>query len=195
MRATERRRLAALAVAAGVAILAGLGTWQVERLHWKEALIAERHARLAAPPIADWGEAAPFRRVRLEGVYLADRALAVGMQGRTVTPMLLDDGSVALVESGAPLGGRAMLEGVLRESESPGRFTPANDPAKGQWFTADVAAMARALRLDRVRPFLVATRPPPDPANDHLQYAITWYSLAVALVVIYVLSHRRRRTP
>jgi len=195
MTGAERRIFAALAVAAGVVILAGLGTWQLERLHWKEALIAERHARLAEPPIADWAEAAPFRRVRIEGIFLADRALAVGMQGRRITPMRLDDGTVVLVESDSPLVGRATIDGVLRESETPGRFTPANDPAKGQWFTADVTAMARALGLERVRPFRVATRPPPDPPNDHLQYAVTWYSLAVALVVIYLLSHRRRRTP
>ena len=31
------------------------------------------------------------------------------------------------------------------------------------------------------------------PRNDHLQYANTWYSLAAALLVIYVLYHRRKR--
>ena len=35
----------------GVVLLLGLGTWQVQRLHWKEGLIAAREARLAAPPV------------------------------------------------------------------------------------------------------------------------------------------------
>ena len=45
-----------LATALGLAVLIGLGTWQVERLEWKRALIAEREAQLAAPPAAAAGE-------------------------------------------------------------------------------------------------------------------------------------------
>ena len=62
-------------VAAGAfAVLLGLGTWQVERLHWKEELIAERTAQLAAPPEPlpaqsdDW-RAWDFRRVTVAGEF------------------------------------------------------------------------------------------------------------------------------
>ena len=54
-----RRSLIAptLAALAGIAILCGLGAWQVERLHWKEGLIARVNARLTAPPVAAPGPA------------------------------------------------------------------------------------------------------------------------------------------
>jgi surfeit locus 1 family protein len=65
-------------------------------------------------------------------------------------------------------------------------------------------AMAAADGLDRVAPFYIDADATPNPGgwpkgavtrlelrNDHLQYAITWFSLAIALIVIYFLYHRR----
>ena len=147
-----KRRVSDVAVALAFLILVGLGTWQVQRLHWKEALIEARQAQFAAPPISSWDEAAEFRRVRLQGTFLSDRALPVGMQGRVIAPLALDDGSYVLVEAADRPSGRATIEGYLRESEGAGSFTPANDPAKGQWFTADIPAMAKALGLARCDP-------------------------------------------
>ena len=187
------RRIADLVVGVCVLVLLGLGAWQVQRLHWKEELIAARAAALAAAPLASWEGAAPFRRIRVEGNAFGDRAIRVGLRERYLTPVVLDDGTVALVEAAERLSGRVTVVGHLRESEKGGAFTPANEPDKGQWYTADIPAIAAALRLDRVRPYFVATGPAPVLANDHLQYAATWYSLAVALIVIYVVARRRQK--
>ena len=64
--------------------------------------------------------------------------------------------------------------------------------------------MAVAEQLNRVAPFYIDADTTPNPGgwpkggvtrlelpNDHLQYAITWFSLAIALIVIYFLYHRR----
>jgi surfeit locus 1 family protein len=187
------RRIADLVVGACVLVLLGLGTWQVQRLHWKEDLIAARAAALAAPPLDSWEGAAPFRRIRIQGTAFGNRAVRVGLRERYLTPVVLDDGTVALVEAAERLSGRVTIVGHLRESEKGGPFTPPNEPDKGQWYVADISAIAAALRLDRVRPYWVATGPAPVLANDHLQYAATWYSLAVALVVIYVIARRRQK--
>jgi surfeit locus 1 family protein len=188
---TKRKRLLSdAAVVLAVIVLAALGTWQVQRLHWKEALIAEREARLAAPPIASWEEAGEFRRARFQGTYLSAKAVKIGLQNRTVTPFALVDGSIVLVESQGPVQG-AIAEGYLRASEHGGEFTPANEPEKGQWFTADIPAIAAALKLERVRPWRIVVGAPPELPNDHLQYAVTWYSLGVALVLIYALARRK----
>ena len=65
--------------AVGVAVLLGLGTWQVERLHWKEALIAQRQARLAEPAtdLPEGGDpsALEYRHVRFAGRFLHDREM------------------------------------------------------------------------------------------------------------------------
>jgi surfeit locus 1 family protein len=192
---TRRKRLLSdVAVAFAVLILAALGTWQIQRLHWKEALIAERAARYAAPPIASWDEAAEFRRARFEGNYLSDKAVKIGLQGRVVTPFALADGSVVLVDTVGPAQG-AVAEGHLRPSEQGGAFTPDNRPDRGEWFTADIPALAKALKLDRVRPWRIVAGPPPELPNDHLQYAITWYSLGVILIIIYLLARRKFAKP
>src|ERR1700691_5430258 len=74
------RSLAAPAAATliGLAVLLGLGVWQLKRLAWKEALIAAVEARALAPPIdipapADWSKLDPrdyeYRHVRVSGTY------------------------------------------------------------------------------------------------------------------------------
>ena len=192
---TRRKRLLSdVAVTFAVVFLAALGTWQVQRLHWKEGLIAERTGRYAAPPIASWDQAAEFRRARLEGRYLSDKAVKIGLQGRMVTPFALADGSVVLVDSTAPPQG-SVADGYLRPSEQGGAFTPDNRPDRSEWFTADIPTLAAALNLDHVRPWRVVAGTPPALPNDHLQYAITWYSLGVILIVIYLLARRKFATP
>lgn len=188
---TRRKRLLSdAAVVLSFFLLIGLGTWQVQRLHWKEGLIAERETRLAAPPIASWDQAAEFRRARLEGTPMSDREVRIGLQGRLVTPFALTDGSTVLVESTEPLKGN-VVSGYLRASEQGGGFIPANNPAKGEWYTADIPALAAALKLERVRPFRLVLGAPPELPNDHLQYAVTWYSLAAVLLIVYVLARRK----
>ena len=81
-------------------------------------------------------------------------------------------------------------------------LTPDNEPDKNFWFWIDIPAMARSAQVqDRIvadgyleadatpNPggFPIGGQTPIDLPNDHLQYAITWYALAVALIVIYFL--------
>src|SRR5439155_18208796 len=89
--------------------------------------------------------------------------------------------------------GRVRVEGLLRVAPEtkPGRFTPDNRPAARDWYWIDLRALAAAQNLKDVAPFyldLDATRPPLP--NDHLQYAVTWFSLAAAALVIYVVFER-----
>ena len=92
----------------------------------------------------------------------------------------------------------------VRPSDTPGMFSATDSPATRRFYTLDAPTIGKDLGLDRVAPFiLVALGPPPperypDPArhlprppNNHLSYAITWYGLAIALVVIFVLWARK----
>jgi surfeit locus 1 family protein len=82
---------------------------------------------------------------------------------------------------------------------------PDNRPDLNYWFWVDIPAMSAAAGLDHVAPYYIDADATPNPGgwpkggvtrltlpNNHLQYAITWFSLAVALIVIYVLFHRRQ---
>jgi cytochrome oxidase assembly protein ShyY1 len=101
------------------------------------------------------------------------------------------------------------LTGYLRFPESAGWFTPAANPSKRLWFARDVGAMAQALLWGQgksdVAPFYIDLEwpvppngiPKPGPLtvhlkDDHLQYAITWFTLAFAVVIAFGVWWRRR---
>ena len=216
-----------------LAALIGLGIWQLQRLEWKGALIAERQARSGAPAAAlpavidDPGELA-FVRVRVRGafahgseMYLVARSLAGRPGLHVVTPLVLEDGRALLVDRGwvpearkdpatraeGQLPGVAELEGLLRTGGWKGYtwLRPENLPAENVWFWVDPAAMAEAAGLARpVMGVYLDAGPAENPGglpvggqtrvalpNDHLGYAITWFFLAMALAVIYVVYHLR----
>lgn len=154
-------------------------------------------------------------------MHLAARALRGQVGYHVVTPFELADGRVLLVNRGwipqerrdpatraeGQVPGTVELEGVLRAPRGQGWLQPDNQPAENIWFWVDPPAMAAAAGVPSVLPVVLEAGPAENPgglpiggqtrvkiANDHLQYAITWYSLAVALAVI-VLIRRRRRDP
>jgi surfeit locus 1 family protein len=156
--------LLALAAAGFVA----LGVWQVQRLAWKNALIARVDQRIhaepvAAPPVAQWGgitrENAEYRRVRATGRFDDSRQVLVrastelGLGYWVLTPLRRDDGSWVLVNRGfvpqeqrrqvpaAPVGPIEVV-GLLRLTEPGGSLLQRNDPASGRWYSRDVAVIA-----------------------------------------------------
>lgn len=230
-----------LAALAGIAVLVALGTWQLQRLAWKEALIAEREALLAQPPgalPADLSdpEALEYLPVRVTGRYLHERELHLVARVRDrqtgiglMTPLRLDDGRALLVDRGwvppeladadseavARPKGEVTVTGTLRAGGWRGSdlFRPANEPARNRWLWPDLPAMAEAAGLESAvtSVYLVADAEPGSAGypigrtpevtltNDHLEYALTWYALAFALLVIYLLHQSRpeqeERTP
>ena len=154
-------------------------------------------------------------------LHLANRVRDGEAGVDVVTPLVRPDGDVVLVDRGwVPLDladparrgqgqvpGTVTVAGIARIPAGPGYFTPPNDPARGFWITADIKAMARAMGLGPALPVVLEADATPNPGgwprgggtrvtlrDEHLQYAITWYSLAVALVVIVLVSRRRRAT-
>ena len=121
--------------------------------------------------------------------------------------ILVDQGYVADTISAriGPPAAPVRIEGILRTPDKPGAFNPAA-PRDGLWYGRDVAAMAKALGAADpapvflfasapVRPEWQALKPAPVPAdipNRHLEYALTWYGLAGALVAIYAAMLWRR---
>lgn len=101
-------------------------------------------------------------------------------------------------EAGAS-GGRIDLVGVMRWPESRGVFSPNDDPGHNLWFVRDPSAIAAAKGWGEVAPFYVELESPQPPGglpragplkvnlrNEHLQYAITWYGLALVIAATFV---------
>lgn len=234
---------AAVFAVAGVAILIGLGVWQLDRKVWKENLIARLETRLARapedlPPRESWGRLNPdgneytrviFPAEFLPGeetlVYTAGSAFRPDVQGPgywVFAPARLAGGSIVLVDrgfvpldrkdpatraQGAPAGSIEIV-GVMRWPETRGLFTPDDDPKTNVWYLRDPKAMAAAKKWDAAAPFYIEQESPVPPGgwpkpgklsvslpDDHLQYALTWFGLALGLAGVYVtwLAGRLRR--
>jgi surfeit locus 1 family protein len=135
-----------------------------------------------------------------------------------LTPLRLGDGALLLVDRGwipgnrkdpashaaGQLGGTVTVEGLLRivPAARPNWFVPENDCPRNYWFWVEGPAIARCFGLDRLLPVYLDAGPAPNPGgfpkggqtrtalpNDHLAYAITWFALAAALIVVYVVYH------
>jgi surfeit locus 1 family protein len=219
-----------------VLIMLGLGIWQVQRLQWKEGLIARRDAAVAAAPIAPprtlaEARADEFHHIVAEGTFLNGKELflAASSEGggsgyQVLTPLVMADGRTMFINRGfIPLElkdpakraageptGTVPVAGLLRvpPADKPSFFLPDNRPDLNLWFWVDLPAMAKEAGVIEPVPFYIDADKTPNPGgwpqggvthldlpNDHLQYAITWFSLAVALIVIYVLYHRGDRPP
>jgi len=94
---------------------------------------------------------------------------------------------------------RRPIVGVLRTGDKRSWFTPRNDAENDEWYGRDIPAMAEVLEADAPAPiFLMLERPAPtgpgpqpaplptDIPNRHLEYALTWYGLALALMAVYI---------
>jgi surfeit locus 1 family protein len=137
-----------------------------------------------------------------------------------VTPLRRADGPPVLVNRGwvpysrkdaaaraeGQVAGPVTLEGILRTEPRKGWLMPTNSAERNEWFWFDLPAMKQAAGVPDAAPFYVEAGPAPNPGgfpvggqtllslpNNHLQYAITWYALAIALAVIYVVSQRTPR--
>ena len=174
-------------------VLLALGTWQVERLHWKERLIDARQAAVTAPAIdlprsAEAARGMDYRHIRASGTFLNDRELYLGAtspEGRpgyhVVTPLRIADGAVLLVDRGfvpaekrAPktraageIEGPTTVSGLLRLplDRKPYWFLPENSAERNYWFYVDPPAMAKAAQLDGVLPFYVDADATPNPGG------------------------------
>ena len=134
-----------------------------------------------------------------------------------LTPLVLFDGRAVLVDRGlvpaalrdpasrpgSEPDGIVHLVAIWRRPDKPGPFTPTPDIRHRVWFTRDLSGIARAENLRFVAPVILEAEGPTgggpwprggqtrvDLPNDHLQYALTWFLLAGALIVIYFVYHR-----
>ena len=212
-------------------VLIGLGAWQVQRLHEKQALlssIAERMTTQEAPlddvlrlPIAE----TEWRHVRTRGHFLHDKEAYVhaiepelGLGVQVLTPLQLSEGGTVLVDRGfVPLSsrppetrsagqveGEVDVSGIVRLAGERNMFTPAADERERTWYWRDPEGIAKALGIEIRAPVVIVADQPANPGglprftgyrvdipNNHLQYALTWFGLALTLVGVYLVYHAR----
>ena len=182
-------------IAAGIAflLLIGLGVWQLERLQWKDALIAERETGSRAAPIelpaggAELG-GLDFRHAHATGSFdharemlLAARSMNGNPGYHVVTPFKLDDGRTLLVDRGwipldrkdpatraaGQIAGAAEIDGLIRLPRAQHWLEPDNEPAKAIWYWVDLPAMGAAagVEADRLAPVYLEAGSAPNPGG------------------------------
>ncbi len=198
---------------AGCGVLLGLGFWQVERLAWKEDILASINARLNAAPapltLAVSEATDEYTRVTLTGTPTGEElhVLVSGTEAGTgyrviskvetdIGPVLVDQGLLAIDnKSAAPLVAQMQITGTLLWPDDQNAQTPAPDLAANIWFARNIDTMSAA--LDTQPLMVVATRTSPaDPRltplpintasikNDHWEYAVTWFLLAAVWAIM-----------
>ncbi len=217
-----RRLLVPAAVTAILlAILIGLGVWQLQRRTWKLGILHAIDAAEAAPPIPLPADPRQFTKVRavgtldpsLQAFYGADvRDLPGGSQlgAQLIEPLMRPGQDPILVVLGwvpdahpVAVTGTA-VDGYVRVPDHPGTFSATDNPAQRRFYTLDPAPIGRALGLDHVAPFTlvalgadtpgVIPQPAtalPRPPNDHLNYALTWFGLGLSLLVVFASYCRK----
>ena len=173
-----------------------LGSWQVNRLHWKDTLIERLQERSTEAPvalptrIADV-EAYEFRRVSVTGEYLHDKEFYVinrslnGKPGLNIVTLLkrADDGGHILINRGwvpfekrdpqtrlkGQVKGNIIVEGIVRLAKGPAMFTPKNEPHNNTWFYIDPSSMTATAGLPPLQDYyiLAANKSPGDVPVGH----------------------------
>ena len=188
--------LVVLGIAASVlvAVLLGLGTWQVYRRAWKLDLIARVDARIHAPSLAPPGPDAwpkvtaaadEYRHVTMTGTFLNGEETLVqavtdyGPGYWVLTPLKSAAGFTVLINRGfmpsdlrdpakrpgSEIAGETTVTGLLRMTEPGGAFLRHNDPGADRWYSRDVAAIAARHGLSETAPYFIDADGPAIPGR------------------------------
>ncbi|HUI20111.1 MAG TPA: SURF1 family protein [Methylocella sp.] len=182
------------------------------------------------PSIEEWPNLRPedyeYRHVTLTGTFNHGQEALVfqpsgGAAGKepgylVLTPLGLKSGGYVIVNRGfvpmdhkeqssrlaGQLQGETEVTGLMRQPETRGFFTPADDPAAGHFFTRDPGLIAKHFGLAPAAPFSIdadSTSFPrgwpattPNLPNNHLAYALTWFGLALAALGVFAAFARQR---
>lgn len=139
-----------------------------------------------------------------------------------ITPLQTDEGAIVLVNRGFVPGSKrdpqsrplsltkdkVTVTGLLRLPQSRNWFDADDNPAKRMFYTRDPQAIGRAVGFDAVSPFVIEADATAVAggwpkggntvvsfADNHLQYAITWFTLALAVFGLFVIWYRQNAFP
>ncbi|MEM7650744.1 MAG: SURF1 family protein [Pseudomonadota bacterium] len=214
--------------ALGVCILCALGSWQLQRLEWKEDLLAKIAAKeesFRQFSIANLSPENEFTKGEISGTLLFDKQIQ--LQPRTldgtpgvhiITPLKLNSGETILVNRGwAPLGYEEQetrsktvkLAGMIRTIPEPNIFIPENIAESDSWYWVDLEALSTSKDLKNLMPVMLyeidltngddAGLYPNASAleihlnNNHMQYALFWFSMAGVLIAVFILRFAIRK--
>ena len=201
-------------------LFCSLGTWQLYRLQWKQDLINQISEGLKSTPIRySQNIITNYQRVFLEGKYDFKNQIylySLNEKGQpgfdVITPFETKNKEIILVNRGwikrefkknlKINSSSSMITGLLREKPRKNIFTPKNDPKKNIWFSINLNEIQKITgkkfnnyivyledeTIDIPKPKKITI----DLPNNHLKYAITWYSISIS-ILFYFLYFRKKQ--
>ncbi len=210
----------------GVSILCMLGTWQINRLKWKNNLIHEVSKSIAMEPqvinLSNIDINSQYLPVTYEGKFLENEIHVLfslkpyGPGFKVIRPFKLNSGEIIMVDLGFIKESKKNSQIKTEENKISGNiffpnetdsFTPEPNLSKNIWFSRDLKKMSSYLNTKPIMVILsskvndeniVITRLSPNFVNNHLQYSVTWFSMAIAwlfmsiyLIIRLVNNHKK----
>ena len=210
----------------GLLVLVSLGVWQTKRLSWKEALLENISYNLSVEPslLPERLKKTEhnYKMVMVEGsleprfIFVLTPIKGTGAGFRVISPLKLKDGSKILIDRGVikeeekarletPTQHRFVI-GYLFWPNETDYFTPEPNIKRNMWFSRDLEKMANFLETqqilvvsteNRLDPSIKMQDPTKDIPNNHLQYAITWFMMAIlwfgmSVYFVYKMTGRKK---
>ena len=210
----------------GLSVLVSLGVWQTKRLSWKEALLENISYNLSVEPSLLPEKLKKiehnYKMVMVEGsleptsIFVLTPIKGTGAGFRVISPLKLKDGSKILIDRGVikeeekarletPTQHRFVI-GYLFWPNETDYFTPEPNIKRNMWFSRDLEKMANFLETqqilvvsteNRLDPSIKMQDPTKDIPNNHLQYAITWFMMAIlwfgmSVYFVYKMTGRKK---
>ena len=204
-----------------IIIFCSLGTWQVYRLQWKLDLISEINNGLNSEPVFYSNKKITnYQKVKFDGIFDFEKQIYLyslnssGVPGYDViTPIKINSNEILLVNRGWIKNNlksekninkikSQFYEGIIKKITKPNIFKPENDIKNNIWYSLKLEDLQNftgyklnnfVLFLQNSQTNLVKNKiVSPDLPNNHLKYAITWYSVALS-ILLYFLYFRKKQ--
>ncbi len=204
-----------------ITLFCALGTWQIHRLQWKQDLINQINEGLNSTPLKySKNIKNNYQRVILQGKYDFENQIflySLNEKGQPgfdiITPFETTEEEYVLINRGwinkemknnskINLVNKKKIVGLLKKIEKKNIFKPDNDIKKNIWFFIDLNKIQEITGRNFINSIVfledkTINLPSPkkitiEVPNNHLKYAITWYSISIS-ILFYFLYFRRQQ--
>ena len=201
-----------------ISALIALGSWQIIRLNWKLSLISEIDSSLKESPVElSKNLNKNFLKIKTSGKIDYDKQIYLynlnekGKPGfEVINPVLIDTKNYLINRGWIQFDKKGTAEiinpdeknifGTLKKQNKANRFKPENDIEKNYWFTLnrDDIFTYTGKNFSEYIIYLDGNYKTPNPkkitaniSNNHKKYAITWFSLAISILILYLYFRKK----
>ena len=199
-------------------VFIGLGTWQIIRLNWKNNLILEIENSLKNPPVElAQSKKENFLKIKTSGSIDFDKQIYLynlnesGTPGfEVINPITIGDENFLINRGWIPFEKKGTQEinvfdqkniiGTLRLQGRKNIFKPDNDLDENYWFSLNREDILKftgknfskyIIYLDGNYQLTKQKKITANISNNHQKYAITWFSLALSILLLYLYFRKK----